>query len=168
MSNAGSKRPDPSRNQRAESAAARYGDAHPSKPARKSGDLTGKALAAVVVAVIVALIYFSFQYFTERQKVNAEISMVSHEVIDDSTLRVWSDVTRSRPDEPAYCIVQAFDYSKAEVGRREFVVGPDGQEAVRVAVDVPTNARAVAGGVYGCSSEIPEYLDQDFREYETP
>lgn len=150
--------------------AVRYGAATPASAAKpaggRSGDIAGKALAAVMVAIVAAAIFYAFQYFNEQKKVNAEISYVSHEVIDDSTLRVWADVTRNRPDEPAYCIVQAYDYSKAEVGRREFAVAADGKESIRLSVDIPTNARAVAGGVYGCSSQIPPYLDIDNPIYD--
>lgn len=131
----------------------------------ESFQITGKALALVMGAILIASLFYGFQYFKSREKVNASISYVSHEVIDDHTLRVWADVVRHRPDEPAYCIVQAFDYAKSEVGRREFAVVADGQESIRVSLDIPTNARAVAGGAYGCSGNIPVYLDFKHPHY---
>lgn len=131
----------------------------------ESFNISGKALALVFVAIIVAFLFYGFQYLQEREKVNADISYVSHEVLSDDTLRVWADVTRTRPDEAAYCIVQAFDYDKAEVGRREIAIAADGQKSLRISVDIPTNARAVAGGVYGCSSLIPTYLDTENPQY---
>ncbi|WP_136140896.1 DUF4307 domain-containing protein [Corynebacterium endometrii] len=141
------------------------GDRYGAAAKKSSGDLTGKAMALVLVAILIAALFYAYQYFTTKQEVNASISYVSHEVVDDSTLRVWSDVTRNDPNATAYCIVQAYDYSKAEVGRREFALPANGEANMRVAVDIPTNARAVAGGVYGCSSEVPAYLDAENPRY---
>lgn len=132
----------------------------------RAGDLTSKAVAAVFVAIIVVGIFFGFQYLQSRDDVNAQISYVSHEEIDEDTLGVWVDVTRNRPEEAAYCIVQAYDYSKAEVGRREFALAPDGRETIRAFVEIPTTAPAVAGDAYGCSSTIPPYMDTEHTIYE--
>ena len=123
----------------------------------RAGDLTSKAVAAVFVAIIVVGIFFGFQYLQSRDDVNAQISYVSHEEIDEDTLGVWVDITRNRPEEAAYCIVQAYDYSKAEVGRRE---------TIRAFVEIPTTAPAVAGDAYGCSSTIPPYMDTEHTIYE--
>lgn len=170
MSSAG--KSTPSRSSRAPrgnaaSRSDRYGTTYHAtgKGKAKSGDVTGKAMALVLVAVMVALLYYAFQFFSTREQVNAEISYVTHEVIDDETLRVWTDITRHDPNEAGYCIVQAYDYSKAEVGRREIPIPANGNGAMRVAVDIPTNARAVAGGVYGCSMEVPEFLDVENPDY---
>ena len=130
-----------------------------------SFSISGKAIVLVLIAVLVAAGIYGIQYLQEREKINADITYISHEILSDETLRVWADVTRNRPDEAAYCIVQAFDYQKAEVGRREIALAPDGKNPVRVSVDIPTNARAVAGGVYGCSSLIPVYLDTTNPQY---
>ena len=132
----------------------------------RSGDLTSKVVAAIFLAIIAVAIYFGFQYLDSRENVNAQISYVSHEEIDDETLGVWVDVTRNRPDEEAYCIVQAFDFSKAEVGRREFVLAADGKETIRAFVEIPTTAPAVAGEAYGCSSNMPPYLDTTHTIYD--
>ncbi|KHO29805.1 DUF4307 domain-containing protein [Corynebacterium minutissimum] len=147
MSSAGSARPA-SRSQ------SRYG----SSP-KSTGSWTNRAIVLVFLAAFIAMVVFGVQYFRTQQKVNANISYVSHEILSDDTARIWVDITRNRVEEPAYCIVQAFDYSKAEVGRREIAVPAGGEEAQRVAIDVPTNHRAVAGGAYGCSVNIPSYLD---------
>ncbi|WP_295804436.1 DUF4307 domain-containing protein [uncultured Corynebacterium sp.] len=152
MSSAGSARPA-SRSQ------SRYGSSTKSK-----GSWTNRAIVLVFVAVFIAMVFFGVQYFRTQQKVNANISYVSHEILSDDTARIWVDITRNRVEEPAYCIVQAFDYSKAEVGRREIAVPAGGDEAQRVAIDVPTNHRAVAGGAYGCSGNIPSYLNVDIMD----
>lgn len=135
----------------------RYGSQ--SRSPLRGGSWTNRALVLVFLAMFVAAIVFGVQYFRSQQKVNADISYVTHEILSDDSMRIWVDITRNRVEEPAYCIVQAFDYSKAEVGRREVAVPTGGETAQRIAVDVPTNHRAVAGGVYGCSGNIPFYLD---------
>lgn len=135
----------------------RYGSSSSSAPTGKPW--TARALVLVLLAMLVAAVVFGVQYVRSQQKVNADISYVTHEILSDDTARVWVDITRNRVEEPAYCIVQAFDYSKAEVGRREVAVPAGGESAQRIAVDIPTNHRAVAGGAYGCSGNIPSYLD---------
>lgn len=132
----------------------------------RSGDLTSKAVVAIFVAIIVVGIFFGFKYLESRDRINAQIHYISHEEIDEDTFGVWVDVTRSRPDEPAYCIVQAYDFSKAEVGRREFALAADGRENVRAFVEIPITAQAVAGDAYGCSSTMPPYLDTEHTIYE--
>ncbi|TRX34552.1 DUF4307 domain-containing protein [Corynebacterium guaraldiae] len=135
----------------------RYGSS--SQSTRTKGSWANRALVLVFLAMLIAAIVYGVQYFRSQQKVNADISYVTHEILSDDTARVWVDITRNRVEEPAYCIVQAFDYSKAEVGRREVAVPAGGESAQRIAVDIPTNHRAVAGGAYGCSGSIPSYLD---------
>lgn len=141
------------------------GNRIPQESRAESFNITGKAIVLVFITILVAFAFYGVRYLKSREEVNASISYVSHEVIDEHTLRVWADITRNHPDETAYCILQAFDYDKAEVGRREIPLAADGQEAIRVSVDIPTNARAVAGGVYGCSSNVPDYLDTDHPQY---
>ncbi|APT92859.1 hypothetical protein CPHO_08135 [Corynebacterium phocae] len=141
--------------------------APPQTNARREGSgITGKAIVLVFLAILVAFLFYGYRYLQSREEINASISYVSHEIIDEDTLRVWADVTRNHPDEEAYCIIQAYDYEKAEVGRREIAIAGDGKAAIRISVDVPTNERAVAGGVYGCSSLIPPYLDTKDPQYQ--
>ncbi|KXB53825.1 hypothetical protein HMPREF3227_00268 [Corynebacterium sp. CMW7794] len=144
---------------------ARYAERTNHESREDSFNITSKAIALVFVAVIIATIFYGFRYFQSREQTNAEISMVTQQIISDDTTRVWADITRSRPEEAAYCILVAYDYEKVEVGRREIALAPDGKESIRVSVDVPTNARAVAGGVYGCSSLVPPYLDTENPQY---
>ena len=143
--------------------ASRYGTSHNEQ--QRGLSLGSKAIVLIFAAMFAVLIFYSVQYFQSREKVNASLSYITHEITSDSSTRVWVDITRNHLDEDAYCIVQAFDYSKAEVGRREFPVPAGGEETMRVAVDIPTNARAVAGGAYGCSGAVPAYLDMDNPQY---
>ena len=152
------------------SRASRYGNgpgtarAH-GESGEKNSNLTGKLLVLLMVAVVLVTGIYAVRYVIQQREINARMTYVSQEVIDDNTLRVWVDVTRNRPDEPSYCIVQAYNYSKAEVGRRDIPLAPDGVETMRLAVDIPTNHRAVSGEIYGCSSDVPAYLDTDNPEY---
>lgn len=127
--------------------------------------MSGKIIAVITVAIVLAAAFFAAKYFMDKQKVNASISYVSHEIISDDKTRVWVDVTRNRPEEPAYCIVQAYDYDKAEIGRREVPLPPGTEKSQRIGVDIATTRRGVAGGVYGCSSEIPSYMDLENPQY---
>ncbi|MDY3127110.1 MAG: DUF4307 domain-containing protein [Corynebacterium sp.] len=144
---------------------ARYGERIDHSRSR-SGDLTAKALIAVFVAIIGVSVFFGYQFIQSQRAINAKISYIAHQEIDEETLGVWVDVTRNKPNEPAYCIVNAYDYAKAEVGRREFVLAADGRQSIRIFVPIPTSAPAVAGDAYGCSSTIPDYLDVEHTIYE--
>ena len=94
MTSAGNSRP-----------AARYGSRGSSE--KNSGSWTNKALVLIFVAIFIALIFFGFRYFQEKERVNAQVSIVTQEVLSDDSTRVWVDVTRNHTEEDAYCIVQA-------------------------------------------------------------
>lgn len=132
----------------------RYGAARADR-----GLISGKVLAVVLgvlaVAVAVAVVAYLYEQFT-AEKLSAEV--VASEVVDDQTMALTADVTSNRPDEDGYCIVRAKEYSGAEVGRAEIYV-PAGQETTRVKVTFPTTGRAYAGDVYGCSFDVPPYLE---------
>lgn len=108
-------------------ARSRYGSS--SSSARTGKSWTNRALVLIFLGMLVAAVVFGVQYVRSQQKINADISYVTHEILSDDTARVWVDITRNRVEEPAYCIVQAFDYSKAEVGRREIAVPAGGEAA---------------------------------------
>src|SRR5699024_12555870 len=110
--------------------------------------------------------FFGFTYLESCDQLIARIDYISLEEIDEDTFGVWVNVTLKRPDEPAYCIVQAYDFSKAEFGRREFALAADVREIVRAFVEIPITAQAVAGDAYGCSSTMPPYLDTEHTIYE--
>ncbi|GAB3939390.1 DUF4307 domain-containing protein [Corynebacterium tapiri] len=135
----------------------------PSRYGSEQGTWAGKAIA--VIAVIFALVaaVFLYRYVTQRANTPVEVSMVTQERIDDSTLRVWVDITRKDPAQESYCIVTALNYQMAEVGRREIIMPTGGEKVTRVAADIPTRDVPVAGGVYGCSTGLEPYMDVDNR-----
>lgn len=120
---------------------------------------TGKIIAVFALVLVVAFAVALAKYLRSAENQTTHINFASSERIDDSTMRVWADVSRKDTSVPAYCIVTALDYNMAEVGRREFYVPPGGEETQRFQVDVPTREVGVAGGAYGCGESIPFYLD---------
>lgn len=131
---------------------------HDSNSAQSQGTLSGKliAIGAVLMVVAFAVAFATFLRNNGPQDVN--ISFVGSERIDDSTMRVWADVSRKDVEQPAFCIVTALNYSMAEVGRTEFLVPAGGANTHRFEIDVPTYEAAHAGKVYGCGSDVPFYL----------
>lgn len=139
---------------------ARYGtststataDAAPSRTA-------GKIVAVVSVLFLVLLLVFAGRYIMQRREEPISATLVSHERIDDTTSRVWFDVSRNDPSVPGYCIITSLNYEHAEIGRRDVVVPAGGEKQTRMYVDIPVRDQPVSGGVYGCSTTIPSFLD---------
>lgn len=142
--------------------ASRYGG---DAGAPKSRGLSGKFIVIGIVVMVLVAGVFGFRYLQQRSNTPVSISLVTNERIDDNMMRVWVDVTRSETDIDSYCIVTALNYAMAEVGRREVLLPAGGDDVQRLAVDVPTRDYPVAGGVYGCSTENPSYMDFDNPVY---
>ncbi|MGP6173699.1 DUF4307 domain-containing protein [Corynebacterium sp. A21] len=136
--------------------ASRYGaERNPTKP---SG-IGGKILAVLLVLMLILVVIFVARYINNRQSVDVTASMASFERVDDNTMRLWVDVTRENPSDPAYCIVTAINYGMAEVGRREILLPAGGEGMERMEVLIPTWDVPVSGSVYGCSTSIPSFLN---------
>ncbi len=127
--------------------------------AGRASSIGGKivVIGAVLFVALIAIAYG--RNVMERRAIPVKANFVTQEAIDDSTTRVWIDVTRKDPSVPSYCIVTALDYGFAEVGRREVALPAGGEEMTRIGVDVPVRAPGVSGRVYGCSEDIPFYMD---------
>ncbi len=67
-------------------------------------------------------------------------------------------MTRKDPSRPVVCIVRARSYDGAETGRREVLVGPSEAKTVQVTTTVKSYRRPVVGDIYGCGTDVPEYL----------
>lgn len=137
---------------------ARYGtstaEAAPSRTA-------GKIVAVVSVLFLVLLLVFAGRYIMQRREEPISATLVSHERIDDTTSRVWFDVSRNDPSVPGYCIITSLNYEHAEIGRRDVVLPAGGEKQTRMYVDIPVRDQPVSGGVYGCSTTIPSFLDAE-------
>lgn len=124
----------------------------------RSGSISVKVI--VVVAIIFAVLFVGVfaRYLIQRYEQPVDASMAGFERIDDSTLELSLDISRRDITRPSYCIVLALNYSMAEVGRREVLVPPGGEETQRITVSVPTRDVPVSGNVYGCSATIPHHM----------
>ncbi|MEZ2189383.1 DUF4307 domain-containing protein [Corynebacterium sp. CCM 9204] len=125
------------------------------------GNLSGRIIAVGAILFLVVAVVVTVQYFqkTAAATVNATTSGFER-AEDESTLRVFVDVTRKNTEADSYCIIQALDYDKIEVGRREFMIPAGGDATERYTVDVPTRGLPVAGKVYGCHEKVPAYLTE--------
>lgn len=121
--------------------------------------LGGKVLAVAAVLMVMLVLVAGGRTYLQRQSVPVTASFVTQEAVDDRTTRLWIDVTRRDPSVPSYCIVTAVSYDFAEVGRREVIVPAGGEELIHIGVELPVREPAVSGRVYGCSDEIPFYMD---------
>ena len=129
------------------------------------GSIGGKVVAIVSALLMIALLVVGARTIMERFNEPVRAEFISQEHIDDETGRLWIDVNRKNPDTPAYCIVTAVDYSHAEVGRREVVLPAGDEEHSRIAVDLPVREPLVSGRIYGCSENLPFYMDPESSFY---
>ena len=136
----------------------RYG-ADSGNQRRQGTSVSGKVIVIVAVVLLAFTLFRTGQaiYRSQSREITAEI--VGEERVSDDTARLWVDVTRKKTDEDAYCIIQAVDYNHAEVGRREFVIPAGGEDILRFDVELPTRGPLTNGRVYGCSFDLPPYLD---------
>ncbi|AWB85027.1 DUF4307 domain-containing protein [Corynebacterium liangguodongii] len=115
------------------------------------------AIAATLMVLLV--IVAGATRLLQRLQVPVSANFVTQEAIDDASTKLWIDITRKDPSVPSYCIVTAVDYDFAEVGRREVIVPAGGEKLTHVGIELPVRAPAVSGRVYGCSTDIPFYMD---------
>ncbi|WP_087116407.1 DUF4307 domain-containing protein [Corynebacterium urinipleomorphum] len=148
-----------SRGERTGSSRTRYGSTAATPADAAPSRTVGKIIAVVSVLFLVLILVFVGRYITQRRAEPISASLVAHERIDDTTSRVWFDVSRNDPDVPGYCIITSLNYERAEIGRRDVVLPGGGEEQTRMYVDIPVRDIPVSGGVYGCSTTIPSFLD---------
>lgn len=132
--------------------AARYGSQGPSRRKRR---LIVIAATVLVVALGVAIAAVAF---TRLGSPDVKGELGGYRVVDPGTVEVTVSVTRDDPSAPVVCIVRARSYDGDEVGRRELLVAPSSAKTVQVKTVVKTSAPPVVGDVYGCGSDVPEYL----------
>lgn len=137
---------------------ARYGSASE----KSAPSITaGRIIAVISVLFVVLIVVFAGRYIMQRRAEPITANLVAHERIDESTSRVWFDVSRNDPSIPGYCIITSLNYEHAEIGRRDIVIPAGGEKEMRKYVDIPVRDVPVSGGVYGCSTTIPSFLDAD-------
>lgn len=129
----------------------RYGQARSALTSRAVALLLTLLVGALLVAGVVTMVRLN-----DSPDISGEVMSVS--IVDDERADVVMTVTRDEPSTPAYCILRAKDETKGEVGRREVYVPPSEDERVRVEASIPTWAPAFEADVYGCGSDVPDYL----------
>lgn len=131
----------------------RYGDTNRTLPAK-----------LIVIGIAAMLIIAGAYIFVQMNRVttpNVHASQAGWTRTpgkEDEQFIFTLDVTRENPELDSYCIIYALNYDVAEVGRRDVIVPAGGPQTVRMDVPIATRELAVAGDVYGCSTEIPSYL----------
>ncbi|MFL0180709.1 MULTISPECIES: DUF4307 domain-containing protein [unclassified Mycobacterium] len=131
---------------------ARYGDTRGSALPRR---LLAIALAALAIATVAAIAVVGYQRFATAE-VKGEL--YGYEVLDDQTVKVRFSVTRSEPSRPAACIVRVRSSDGSETGRREVLIPPSESATVQVTTTLKSSQPPVMGDVYGCGSDVPDYL----------
>lgn len=132
--------------------AARYGRQPLSRRTRRR---IAAGLTLLIVAAGVGIALVGFQRLGSGD-VKGELS--GYRLIDSSTVEVTIAVTRDDPARPVVCIVRARSLDGSETGRREILVPPSDEPTVQVTAVVKTSRPAVIGDVYGCGTDVPDYL----------
>ena len=131
---------------------ARYGKQRLSRRARRLL-VMGLTCLIVILGVGIALLGF---HRLGTSDVKGELA--GYQVLDDQTAEVTITVTRDDPSRPVVCIVRARSLDGTETGRRELLVAPSSQATVQVRTTVKTSRPPAMGDVYGCGTDVPDYL----------
>lgn len=124
---------------------------------RTGGPRSRWTLVVTAVAVLVGL-GVAYLAYTNLARTPVEGQQTGFVLVDDSTLTLRFDVTRTDPSAPAVCIVRARSADGSESGRREVLVAGGPDTITSVSTDVRTSAPPVAGDVYGCSLTVPPWF----------
>lgn len=126
---------------------------YPARPPRRGRQLVVRLMSVLVAAGLALLLYTRFG---GTDKASGEET--GFDLVDDSTLALRFDVTRSDPSVPVFCIVRSRSIDGSETGRRDVSVPPGTETLTSMEVLVRSSLPPVAGNVYGCGTEVPEYL----------
>lgn len=131
---------------------ARYGERRLSRGTRR---WLAAGLTALVVVIGVVVATVAFNRFGSGD-VKGELA--GYRVVNPNTVDVTISVTRDDPSRPVVCIVRARSYDGDETGRREVLVPPSSEVTVQVTTTVRSSRQAAVGDVYGCGTDVPDYL----------
>ncbi len=105
-------------------------------------------LAGVVVAVV------GYRNLADQP---IEGKRLGFELHDGNAVTLRFEVARDDPGRPGMCIVRARSLDGTETGRREVYI-PAAQGRIAVTTVIRTSRPPVTAEVYGCSLQIPAYL----------
>ncbi|HEY1841107.1 MAG TPA: DUF4307 domain-containing protein [Mycobacterium sp.] len=129
----------------------RYGPGRLRRPSRR------KAAAAVVVVAAAGVVLAVIGYHRLGRS-DVDGTLAGYRLIDSHTVSVTISVTRTDPSRPVDCIVRVRAKDGSETGRREVLVPPSDQATVQVTTIVKSSKPAVVGDIYGCGTDVPDYL----------
>jgi hypothetical protein len=109
----------------------------------------------VVVLVGLVVAYLAYQRFSVQ---DVEGKALTFDLVDDETISIGFSVTRADPQQEAVCIVRARSRDGSDTGRREVLVPGSSDQEVQLTTVLRTSQPPAVGDVYGCSTNVPEYL----------
>jgi hypothetical protein len=129
-------------------------------PTPTQGSLRGSRIMAIVLTIGVILLGTALAYFAYNKFANKDIesSVISYDIVNDSTINIRFTVTREEPSEPAVCIVRARSRDGSETGRREVYVAPSESGTVDLTTFIRTSQAPGIADIYGCGAKVPGYL----------
>lgn len=119
----------------------------------RRGLIAAYLVLALAVGVVVAVV--GYQRFGSTD-VKGETG--GYHLVDEQTVEVTFSVTRADPSQPVVCIVRARSKDGSETGRRELLIEPSEHATVQVKTQVKTSHPPVIGDIYGCGTDVPDYL----------
>ncbi len=125
---------------------------------------SGKLIVIGIVGVVVVSLAYILVQMNRVSSPDVEATPAGwarEEGREDEIFIFTLDVAREKPELDSYCVIYALNYNQAEVGRRDVFVPGGESDVVRIDVPIETRERAVAGNVYGCSTDLPVFLKQD-------
>ncbi|MGA9873183.1 MAG: DUF4307 domain-containing protein [Rhodococcus sp. (in: high G+C Gram-positive bacteria)] len=129
---------------------------YPASTSRRGIDRRTKNVLLVVVLLVgLGVAYFGYQRFAVQ---DVEGKALSFDIVDSSTMSISFSVTRADPEREVVCIVRARSRDGSESGRREVLVPGSATSEVEVTSIVRTSKPPAVGDVYGCGTNVPEYL----------
>ena len=112
-------------------------------------------LLALVLVVGLGIAFVGYQRFAVA---DVEATALTFDLVDDSTLSITFSVTRPDSERDVVCIVRASSRDGSETGRRELLVPGSSAREISVTSIVRTSQPPAVGDIYGCSTNVPEYL----------
>ncbi|MFC9786380.1 DUF4307 domain-containing protein [Rhodococcus sp. NPDC127528] len=129
-------------------------------PTPTQRSLHGSRIMAIVLTIGVILLGTALAYYAYNKFDNKDIStsVISYDIVNDSTINIRFTVTRDEPSEPAVCIVRARSRDGSETGRREVYVAPSDSGTVDLTTFIRTSQAPGIADIYGCGADVPRYL----------
>ncbi|WP_067892932.1 DUF4307 domain-containing protein [Nocardia vaccinii] len=115
-------------------------------------------LPVLSAGVVVAGLIIAFIGYRQFGPKDIDPEQLGYTVVNDSTIEAHFKVTRTHPENAAFCFVRAMDTAGNEVGRREVLIPPSASGTVELKTIVRSVARPAATDIYGCGGAVPAYL----------